>query len=122
MQSKAPNVNRYLDEVPVERKAALTRLRRLCVDTLAGYEECMGYGIPGYKRPGGEIEVSFASQANYISLYMLRKDVLDRFRDRLTTAKLGKGCIRYSTPDKIDFDVVAEMLEASTQSGGEICD
>ena len=121
MQSAAADVDRYLEEVPEKRRAALTELRALCVETLTGYEEGMDYRMPSYKRPGGEVEVAFASQANYISLYVMRKNVLDRFRDELTTANLGKGCIRYSTPDKIDFDVVRRMLAASATAEGRIC-
>ncbi len=121
MQSMAADVDRYLEEVPEKRKAALAQLRALCVETLEGYEESMEYRMPGYKRPGGEIEVAFASQASYISLYVLRKNVLDRFRDQLATANLGKGCIRYSTPAKIDFEIVRRLLAASAEAEGPIC-
>lgn len=121
MQSAASDVDRYLEEVPDKRRPALVQLRALCARTLAGYEETMEYRMPSYKRPGGEVEVAFASQANYISLYVLRKNVLDRFRDELTTANLGKGCIRYSTPAKIDFDVVRRLLAASVAADGPIC-
>ena len=121
MQSMASDVDTYLEEVPEKRKAALAQLRALCVETLAGYEETMEYRMPSYKRPGGEVEVAFASQVSYISLYVLRKNVLDRFRDELATANLGKGCIRYSTPAKIDFEVVRRLLAASAEAEGPIC-
>ncbi len=121
MQSMAADVDRYLEEVPEKRKAALAQLRALCVETLVGYEESMEYRMPSYKRPGGEVEVAFASQASYISFYVLRKNVLDRFRDQLATANLGKGCIRYSTPAKIDFEVVRRLLAASAEAEGPIC-
>ena len=122
MQSNAKDVDTYLEEVPQARQAALTRLRKLCREVLAGYEESMEYGMPGYKRSvDGEIEVAFASQKNYISFYIMRKDVLDKHRDLLAGLNLGKGCIRYSKPEKIDFDVVRQLLADSAQSKGEIC-
>jgi hypothetical protein len=34
---------------------------------------------------------------------------------------LGKGCIRYSKPEKIDFNVVERMLRATLESTGEVC-
>lgn len=34
----------------------------------------------------------------------------------------GKGCIRYSKPEKIDFRVVEMMLKATQNSKGPICD
>ena len=122
MQSNAKNVDKYLEEVPQERQAALTRLRKLCREILTGYEESMEYGMPGYKRgKDKEIEVAFASQKNYISLYIMRQDVFDKHRDLLAGLNLGKGCIRYSKPEKIDFDVVRHLLIDSIQSKGEIC-
>jgi hypothetical protein len=42
----------------------------------------MDFGMPSYKRDG-EVEIAFASQKKYISLYILREDVLDAHRDRL---------------------------------------
>ncbi len=121
MHSQADYVASYLEEVPEQSRAALAGLRALCVDALEGYEESMEYRMPSYKRPGGKVEVAFASQANHISLYIMRPNALDRFRDEFAAANLGKGCIRYSTPAKIDFEVVNGMLEASAKAEGPIC-
>ncbi|MBT4512515.1 MAG: DUF1801 domain-containing protein [Chloroflexi bacterium] len=122
MQSKANDVDAYLVEVPEDRLEALTRLRKLCQEVLAGYEESMEYGMPSYKKgKDGEVEVAFASQKNYISFYILRQDVFNQHRELLSGLNLGKGCIRYSKPEKIDFDVVRQLLVGSAQSEGEIC-
>ena len=121
MQSDAKTVNEYLQEVPEERKAALKRLRELCLETLTGYEESMAYGMPSYAPVGGEGEVAFASQKKYISLYILKQDVLDEFRDDLSGLSLGKGCIRYSKPEKIDFDIVRQLLRGTLESPGAVC-
>ena len=43
----------------------------------------MQYGGPCYSR-NGEVEVGFASQKNFIGLYILRLDVLNAHRDLLT--------------------------------------
>ena len=52
MKSDAADVEAYLGEVPAERSDAIARLRALCVEALPGYEECMDYRMPSYKRPG----------------------------------------------------------------------
>lgn len=122
MQSAAKDVTTYLDEVPAERKAALTQLRSLCCTTLKGFEESMQYGGPCYTR-NGVVEIGFASQKNFIGLYILRNDVMDAHRNLLKGKgiSLGKGCIRYSKPEKIDFKVVELMLKATHESTGVIC-
>lgn len=123
MQSTAKTVAAYLDEVPTARKAALTKLRHLCRTSLKGFQESMQYGSPCYSR-NGEVEVGFASQKNFIGLYILRTDVMKAHRDLLKAkgVSLGKGCIRYSKPERIDFQVVAMMLKATQESTGAICD
>jgi len=122
VQSKAKSVTAYLEEVPTERQAALKRLRALCRATLTGFEETMDYGGPCYKRDG-VVEVGFASQKNFIGLYILRTDVMDAHRDRLKArgVTFGKGAIRYSKPERIDFDVVESMLHATLDSTGPVC-
>lgn len=82
----------------------------------------MQYGGPCYSRDG-EVEVGFGSQKHFIGLYILRLDVLDTYRDMLTAkgVTLGKGVIRYSKPEKIDFKIVEMMLNATSESTGVIC-
>lgn len=121
MKSTVKSVEKYLEEVSGERRNALEHLRNLCLEILDGYEESMEYGMPGYKKEGSEIEVAFASQKNYISLYILKQEVLDKHRESLQGLSLGKGCIRYTKPEKINFDIVEQLLVDSAQSGGEIC-
>ena len=122
MQRSTKSVTDYIKEVPVERKAALTRLRKLCRATLTGFEESMQYGGPTYSR-NGEVEVGFASQKHFIGLYILRTDVMEAHRKLLKGKgiSVGKGAIRYSGSEKIDFKVVEMMLKATVESTGVIC-
>jgi uncharacterized protein YdhG (YjbR/CyaY superfamily) len=122
MQSKAPTVDEYLLEVPEERKTALTKLRDLCCKHLKGFEESMEYGMPSYKR-NGIAEVGFASQKHFIALYILHTDVMKSHADQLkgTGISHGKGCIRYSKPERVDFKVVESMLKATVKARGQVC-
>ena len=120
MTSKAPDVQTYIEHVPVERRAALEKLRSLCRKNLTGYEECMAHGLPAYKR-NGVLEVAFASQKQYIALYVLKKDVLDEFRDALSASSIGKGCVRFTRPDRIDFNVIERLLRRNADSQSSPC-
>lgn len=122
MQSKVRDVTAYLEEVPFERREALTRLRELCRVLLTDFEETMDYGGPSYKR-NGVVEVGFASQKNFIGLYILRTDVMKAHRDLLQGKgiSVGKGAIRYSKPERIDFNVVQSMLRDTQRSTGPVC-
>jgi len=122
MQSSAKTVTAYLKEVPAEQKAALKQLRDLCRATLTGFKESMEYGGPCYSRDG-TVEVGFMSQKHFIGLYILRTDVMNAHKHLLKVKGVthGKGCIRYSKPERIDFKVVESMLRATAESRGVVC-
>lgn len=80
----------------------------------------MEYGMPSYKKDG-VVEVAFASQANYISLYILKKEVVDAHRDALVGASIGKGCIRFRKPEVTDFAVIESLLVGTVRSSASPC-
>lgn len=116
----AAAVDAYLDEVPEKRRDALDALRNACLEELDGFTESMSYRMPSYARDG-EVEVAFASQKQYISLYILRTDVTEAHRSRLDLLDVGKSCIRYRKPEAIDMEVVRSMLRATVASKGTVC-
>ena len=119
MQSSAKTVTDYLEEVPAERQATLVRLREMCREHLPSLEETMDYMVPSYKR-NGEVEVAFASQKYFIALYILRKSVIDAYRDQLKGQSIGKGCIRYTKPEKVDFTLVEKLLRDTEKAEGPL--
>ncbi|MFJ8906123.1 iron chaperone [Streptomyces sp. NPDC102359] len=120
VQSSAADVDTYLAEVPDERTAALTRLRDLCRAELQSFTEVMAYGMPAYER-GGVAEIAFASQKQYISVYLMRPDVRDAFAERLAGQDIGKGCLRFRKPENVDFDLVRDLLRATAAAPGAVC-
>jgi uncharacterized protein YdhG (YjbR/CyaY superfamily) len=120
VRSDADDVDGYLAQVPADRRAVLAELRELCGRLLAGFDEAMRYGMPTYSRDG-IAEVAWASQKRYLSLYVMRADVLDAHRERLAGLDVGKGCIRYRSPAAVDFTVVRSMLAAVAASRGPVC-
>lgn len=71
------------------------------------------------------MEVGFASQTNFLGLYTLRvrTDVMNAHRHLLKGKgiSVGKGAIRYSQPERIDFNVVESMLRDTQESTGPVC-
>jgi uncharacterized protein YdhG (YjbR/CyaY superfamily) len=120
VQSDTATVVSYIAGAPPERREALGLLRRLCREELAGFDETMLHGMPSYLR-AGEVEVAFASQKSYISLYVLRQAALAAHADRLSGLSVGKGCIRFRRPEQIDPDIVRALLAATVADDGPIC-
>ena len=120
MISKAADAESYIHEVPAGRRAAIEKLRSLCQRNLAGYEECMGYGMPCYKR-NGALEFAFASPKQYIGLYVGKADVLNEYRAALNASSIGKGCVRFSKPERMDFEVIESLLRRTVKSTSKPC-
>jgi hypothetical protein len=76
--------------------------------------------MPAYAR-AGQVEVTFAKQAHYLSLYILKKPVFDAHRGDLAGLSLGKGCIRYRRPGQIGWEVVSRLLSETRKSASDIC-
>lgn len=110
MQSSAKTVDEYMKTVPVNRYSDLERIRSLCLNILKGFDESMMYGMPVYSR-SSEPEISFNSQKNYISFYVLNTMAMRDFRSRLPKGT-GKSCIRYTKMSDADFLLLEEILKS----------
>jgi len=120
MKSNESTVDSYLKEVPEERMPTLIKLQQLCLSHLPDHEESMSYRMPSYVRDG-QVEVAFASQKQHICVYFLIHEVMLNNKEKLKGLNHGKGAIRYSNPDKIDFDLITYLLEETNKSEARIC-
>ena len=109
MKSEAKDVATYLAGVPEERREALKRLSSMYAATFKGFDECIDYGMPCYKRDG-ELVAAFASQKQYIALYGMG-NVVEQYRKELKGCSVGKGCIRFRSAEAMDFDLIQRMLK-----------
>lgn len=116
----AATVDEYISHAPFERRDALQLLRKLCREELTGFAEAMKHGMPSYLRDD-EVEVAFASQKSYISLYVLRQTAVQANIDRLSGLSVGKGAIRFVRPEQVDPATVRELLRATVTDSGPIC-
>lgn len=113
MQSKASTVAAYLRELPDDRRKVMTSLVALCRKHLAGFNEGMEFGMPYYKRESQAVGV--CSQKNYISVYGLRRQVVET-GVTLAGAKTGKSCINFTKPELIDMKVMEKLLVAKRKA------
>ncbi len=120
MKSQATTVEAYFSEVPEKRLAALTHLRELCQKHLPDHVEDMTYNMPSYSA-NGQVEVAYACQKQHISVYFLVHSVMLDHADRLEGINHGKGCLRFGNPNKIDFTLIANLLDATRDAEEQIC-
>lgn len=137
MQSKATTVDQYMEELPEDRKIALLELRKVIKKHIPrGFQEGMGYGMPGYSVPHNKYPsgyhcdpklplpfLSYASQKNGISIYHMGiyadPKLMKWFTEahaKVSSQKLdmGKSCIRYKKPADIPFQLIGELVSKMT--------
>lgn len=137
MQSEAKTVDQYFDELPEDRKEVMHRLRKLIKENLPdGFEEAMGYGMPGYVVPFSRYPQGYrcdpsvplpfaglASQKNHIAVYhmgMYAKPGLHEWFEEEYAKRvgkkpdLGKSCLRFRPTQDIPYDLLAELFRKIT--------
>jgi hypothetical protein len=129
MRSDATLVEEYLDDLPDERREAISAVRDVVNEHLPeGYEEVISHGMISWVIPledypdtynGQPLGVaSLASQKNHMSLYLLGvyadEGLEDWFRaqyaERGLKLDMGKSCVRFKRLDQVPLEVVGEVI------------
>ena len=139
MQSKATNVDQYINELPLEKKETMTRLRETILSHISkDTEETMQYGMITYVIPYSVYPagyhcapkqhlpfISLAAQKNFFAFYhmgMYAKPELINWYTETYEQKMqrkpdvGKSCIRFKKAEHISFDLLAELVSRMTSS------
>lgn len=137
MKSDATTVEVYLQELPEDRKSAISQLRQTIKANLPpGFEEVMSYGMIGYVVPHSlypdgyhcspELPLPFiniASQKNFIAMYHMglyaNKELYNWFVSEYpkhvkTKLDMGKSCIRFKKIKTIPYKLLGELCSRMT--------
>jgi uncharacterized protein YdhG (YjbR/CyaY superfamily) len=113
VQSKATTVASYLDELPEDRRQALSKVRALIRKTAPDAVEGMQYGMISYTL--GDLLYALASQKHYMAVYVCDTEAVDAYRPHLGKLNCGKGCIRFRKLADLPLDVLAAILKEALQ-------
>lgn len=134
MKIVANSPEEYIDQLPDDRKQAMTKLRQTILDNLPkGFEETMSYGMIGYVVPHSIYPdgyhcnpklplpfINIASQKNFIALYhsgiYADNKLLEWFKNEYpkhckSKLDMGKSCIRFKKVEQIPFDLIAQLTK-----------
>jgi hypothetical protein len=131
--SKATTVKAYLDSLPADRRAVVSKVRSVVRKHLPkGYQETMNWGGICYEIPLKRYPktynkqpmayVGLAAQKNYFALYMLGPYTNSRTRELLTTGfkkagkklDMGKSCLRFKALEDLPLDVIGKVVASMT--------
>jgi uncharacterized protein YdhG (YjbR/CyaY superfamily) len=106
---KAGNIDEYLAPLSPDKRAALGRLRRAIRSAAPGAEECISYGIPGF-RMGGRLLVSFGAAAKHCAFYPGAHPVTSH-RQELRAYSTSKGTIRFAADSPLPATLVRKLVK-----------
>ena len=132
MISKAKTVEEYLAELPEDRRAAISAVRKVILKNLPkGYQETIQYGGIGYSVPHSIYPAGYhcdpkqplpycglASQKNHMSLYLgciyVDPETAAWFKEAYAKSgkrmDIGKSCVRFRKLDDLPLDVVGKAI------------
>ena len=131
MQSEAKTVEKYLAELPDDRRAAIAEVRDTILAKLPeGYEEVMNWGMVTYQVPlkvypntynkQPLMYAALASQKNHMAVYLSAIYSDEGARDRFEAAykvtgkrfDVGKSCVRFKKLEDLPLDVIGDAIGA----------
>ena len=133
MKSNSETVEKYLSELPEDRKLPMINLRNIIKYNIPdGFEEVMSYGMIGYVVPHSVYPngyhcnpklplpyINIGSQKNFIVLHHLgiygNNEILDWFvaeypKHAKHKLDMGKGCVRFKKINEIPYKLIEELI------------
>ncbi|NQU85384.1 MAG: DUF1801 domain-containing protein [Mariniphaga sp.] len=90
MKYNVSTIEQYLEVIPANRKEILKRLINLVNEYFPDIKGDMEYNMPTFNPV-----CALASQKHYVSVYIHRLDLVEKYRNELGKLKVGKSCIRF---------------------------
>ena len=116
MTSSPKSHNEYLARVSDDKRRALEKLRTDVMAAAPKAEECMSYGIPGF-RLNGKLLVSYGAGANHCAFYP--GSIVQQFKKELKGLDTsGKGTIRFAADEPLPSALVRKIVKARIAAHG----
>lgn len=116
MSQRSPDVDRYLEALPADRRESLSILRNLVHEVVPEARETLGYRMPTFELDG-QTFLAMAAQKHYLAIYA-GIPVLDRFRDTFSHLDLGKSCLRFRRVEDLDLGTLRELVATAASTDG----
>lgn len=104
-------IDDYLDDVPEPGRGTLDAVRRSVLAVLPDAEECLSYGVPGF-RVDGRVVGGFAAATHHLSWYPHSGSVLAALGDRVASYGGTKSALHFPHDEPLPADLVRALLEA----------
>jgi len=114
--SKPATIDAYLSKVTGARRAALDDLRALLRSLLPQAEECISYGLPGF-RLDGRVVAGFAATTKGCSYYPFSGATLATLKAELRGYSQTSGALHFTPEDPLPRALVRKLVRTRIAEG-----
>lgn len=111
MAAKPKTIDEFLAEVSQDKRATLQKLRKTVKSIVPDAEECISYGIPGF-RHHGKVLVWFGAGANHCSFFPASTAIAKYLHTDLKNYDTSKGTIRFPVNKPLPASLVKKLVKA----------
>ena len=101
-------IDAYLGDLEEPKRSTLEALRASILRVRPDAEECLSYGVPGF-RVDGVVIAGFAAAKNHLSYFPHSGSLLDQI-DGLDAYDCAKGTLRFPIDEPLPDDLVTELV------------
>ena len=110
MPAKPTTHDEYLAAVRPDQRAALTRLRRTIRAAAPAAEECVSYGICGFRLNG--MLVGYGATARHCAFFLMSNTTVAAHRADLAGYDTSTGTVRFQPGEPLPAALVRKLVRA----------
>lgn len=111
MTTRPTTIDEYLAGLRSEQRAALNRLRKAIHAAAPETEECITYGLPGFRLHGRAL-VAFGARESHCAFFPMSGTTIADQKDKLAAFQTSKGTIRFQPEAPIPASLVRILVKA----------
>ena len=111
MAAKPQTIDEYLAPLPVDKRAALEKIRRAIRAAAPLAEECISYGLPAF-RLHGRMLVGFGAAKKHCAFYPWSSTTVQTLEAELRAYDTSPGTIRFPPDKPLPAALVRKLVKA----------
>jgi uncharacterized protein YdhG (YjbR/CyaY superfamily) len=113
----AEDIDGYLASVEEPKRSTLEALRRSILEVAPDAEQCISYGMPGFKVRGRTI-AGFAAFTDHLSYLPHSGSVLGELGDEVAGYRTTKGSLHFPVDQPLPDQLVRRLVETKMRQLG----
>ena len=113
----AVEIDEYLQRLDEPKRSTLSRLRRDILAVVPDAEQCISYGVPGFKIDGKTI-AGFAAFKNHLSYLPHSGSVFPELAEELAGYQKSTGSLHFAVDQPLPRELVEKLIAVRLRQAG----